>query len=253
MANPTPLKEPLAPDQVASIATLLMEGRRVSEVIAHGLSRRPGWRRHHVIALVEERGWTLDSDGRIPRRLRSTGVIPLTQLAGAPHPADNPPREPVAEYPPEGTVMEGRGANAAAALITRGKRHDVVAIRRAAEKAEKALAELVDALKADEDNAVMRNRLAQLEAEAAALRAKLGVKKRGRPAGASSPTPTPPSGRGGNRPPTAATLAKPINHGTWGGWLQHTKRSVPVTADCGCAEAKDEQMAKLRGKSPKSR
>ena len=57
-----------------------------------------------------------------------------------------------------------------------------------------------------------------------------------------------PSGRGGNRPPTAATLAKPIDHGTWGGYLQHTKRGIP---HCDiCTLAKDERMEAMRAKSP---
>lgn len=235
MSEATVATAPLSRELNQAIASLLMEGRRVNEVIAHGLARRPGWRQKHVIDLVEARGWTLDSDGRIPRRLRTTQIPPATPLPGGPIP--EPPRRPVVEYPPEGTVTEGRGANAAASLIATGKRHDVATIRRLAEKAGKALQELQDAIKADEANAVVRNRLAQIEAEAEQLRAQL--RGPGRPRKAKAP---------GGKPP-ASKSTKEINHGTWGGYLAHRKRHHPESEiDAECMAAKADQMDKLRGK-----
>lgn len=248
--TPTRIGEPLGPDQIGAITALMLEGRRVSEVIAHGLSRRPGWRRQHVTDLIAERGWTLDSDGRVPLRHRTSTITPVTALPGAPAPT--PPRAPVVEYPRGGTVTEGRGANEAAGLIAQGLASDITAVVRAAEKAKNALGELRRLLKEDEENAVLRNRLAQIEAEAARLRAQLGVKKR-RPTSTSrtSPERTTSGGRGGNLPASEATRAKPIDHGTWGGYLQHSKRDVPIPADdaCGCNAAKDRQIAKLHGKA----
>lgn len=236
--TPTRADDKLDNDRRQAIIQLLLEGRRVHEVVAHGLTRQPGWRRNHVVDIIAEHRWTLDSDGRVPRRFRTQVIPPATPLPGAPNPA--PPRRPVVEWPPEGTVTEGRGANAAAALIATGKAHQAAAIRRLAEKAEQALSGLSEALKADEENAVLRNRLAQIEAEAERLRARLrGV---GRPKGSRNKAPG---------QVKDATLSKPINHGTWGGFLAHSKRHQPVPDGdpCGCLAAKNEHMDKLRAKS----
>lgn len=232
---------PITDDAKAEIARLLLEGRRVSDVIAHGLTRgrENGWRRPHVVALITERGWSLDSDGRIPRRYRTQQIPPATALPGQAPP--EPPRGRAVEFPPEGTVTEGRGANSAAALIAVGKQHAVPAIVRLAERAEAVLDELVKALKDDEQNAVLRNRLAQLEAEAQALRSRLGVKKRGRPAG--STTRREP-GKRAVTPPADGAEDKPIKHGTWGGYRAESMRGIEHCE--ACQVAKDEQVARMQ-------
>lgn len=239
MSETTAATAPLPRELNQAIAALFMEGRRVSEVVAHGLTRQPGWRRNHVVSLLEARGWALDSEGRILRRLRSSTVPPVTPLPGGPNPG--PSRGPVAEWPPEGTVTEGRGANAAAALIAVGKQHPTGRIQRLAEKAETALADLRAALKDDEQNAVLRNRLAEVEAEAARLRAQLGAKPRAKTGG----------GKRVNPAVTAATRAKPIDHGTWGGFLAETKRGLDHCQPC--TDAKDTQLASMQAKSAQKR
>lgn len=240
--TPTRVDDQLDSARREDVVRLLLQGRRVHEVIAHGLTRRPGWRRQHVIALIAEHGWTLDSDGRVPKRFRTQDIPPASALPGAPAPG--PPRSPVVEYPPEGTVVEGRGANSAAALIGRGKAHDVPAIRRLAEKAEQALAGLTEAIRADEQNAVLRNRLAAVEAEAERLRAQLRLP--GRPKKAATG-----KGRGGNRPVRPETLDKPIAHGTWGGWLAENKRGLDHCAPC--ETAKHWQTKWMQARSPEER
>lgn len=236
MAEPTTLPT-ISAESSRLIADLFMQGRRVSEVIAHGLGQRGGWRKQHVMAILTERGWPLDSDGRIPVRFRTTARLPAAPLPGQAPP--EPPRLPAVEYPPEGTVTEGRGANAAATLIAQGKGHQAQWIRKLAEKAETALDALRLALKQDEQHAVVRNRLAELEAEAARLRAQLprGV---GRPRAAK---PTTRAERG-----TSTVGLKPINHGSWGGYQAESKRGLDHCD--ACIRAKDEFMARMRSKSP---
>lgn len=224
MTAPAPVV-PLAPETRDAIAELFLSGRRVSEVIAHGLTRRPGWRRPDVVDLLAAKGWQLDSDGRIPRKHRTTAVTPIGTLPGAPQPAPGT----AVSWPDKGTVTVGpRAEDGPSKLIERGKASGNKRVQTLAEKAQAALDVLAAALKADEEHAGIRARLAELDAERAKLLAKLG-------APAATPKPraaTDPS----NRPP--------INHGSWGGFLAEKARGIE---HCGpCIAAKDETMEQRR-------
>lgn len=228
MSATATLPGPLTEELTATIADLLLQGRRVSEVIATGLDRQPSWRRDHVIAVISEKGWALDSDGRLPRRFRPSPVVPMKPLPGAPIPA--PPREPVAEWPERGAVTEGpRATPSITALLATGKAHDAPRVRRIAEKADAALRELKDALAAEDERDGLRRRLAQLEEEQRQIRAKLsGTQTKNTPTPRRTATAEP-----GGRPP--------IQHGTWGGFLAEKARGLDHCADC--VRAKDDTMA----------
>lgn len=251
MAALTPITEPLTAEQTSEIVQLFTDGRRVSEVIAHGLTRRPSWRRHHVVDLIADRGWTLDSDGRIPKRLRTSLDTPTSQLPGAPDPRHNPPREPAVEYPERGTITEGPRATTGAAVnsminrwVDGARTHEAAAVRRAANKAHQALDELHQLLVAETQNDAIRKRLAVLEAEAAKLRAQLAGKQPKKHAMTTPATDRKAHGKAKH----PATFAKPIKHGSWGGFLAETARGLEHCADC--IAAKDEHLARMRGLSP---
>lgn len=213
-----------------AIVELLLDGRRVSEVIAHGLTRRPGWRRPQVIDLIAAHGWTLDSDGRVPRQYRTRQIPPATPLPGQEPPA--PPRRPVAQWGGAAGSPDPEKR-----LVELGKEHGEPHVRRLAERAEQAMKELAVALADEQERVQLRAQLAQLDAQRAQLLAKLGGRgTRKKPA----------------RPKTAAsTPNKPIRHGTWGGYLTHRKRGHPeAEIDADCMAAKDTQMVKLHGRPP---
>lgn len=235
----TRMDEVLDPDRIGAITELMLAGRRISEVIAHGLTRRPGWRRNHVVDLVAAKGWTLDSDGRIPRDRRTSVITPATRLPGAPAP--EPARRPVVVWPEKGTVPEGPRVDTAAVVdraIVGAKTHPVTRIRVLAQKAEDAITALYEALGAEQKHDEIRRRLAKVEAEAERLRAQLPGKTRKAKTGKAA------SRRGGNHPVTDATRAKPIKHGTWSGWLAEDKRGLDHCDPCNAA--KDWQTAWMK-------
>lgn len=140
----------LPADTVTAIADLFLQGRRVSEVIAHGLSRAGGWRKPDVIDVLNARGWRLDSDGRIPRQHRHPASTSAPASAGR-----------VASWPEKGTVTVPRSPGRPQAAGPESRLAAVKPDTAAAAKAAELLARHPEPAAATQTETV----LADLEAE----------------------------------------------------------------------------------------
>lgn len=208
------------------IVRLLAEGNSIDFVSERGVVG--GWTRGDILRVASDRGWTLDASGRVPREDRPAvapgKVVPRPPSGMAPggfQPA------PAAPGPADPRDMP------AADLIARGDRHREATIRTKAKRAQVALDALRSALVAqvDEDRQhaeqekkreAARARLAELDAERARLQKLITGKRK------------PGTGKG---PRLAAVPSdKPINHGTWGGYLAEKYRGLPVCPECEAAK-----------------
>lgn len=232
------------------IATALRAGCTYQAVIAKGTAVLGGWRRGEVDEVLTERGWRLGIDGRIPAEFRARGgtddvapprAVPNPRPLGNQQPAAQPTAPRMAAPPSELAIEQ---------LIAAGKRHPVSRIQHLARRADANARALREALAEEVERDGIRKRLAEVEAEREELRAKLRpprtqtvpAARAALPAGtgASAVEEKLPAGT------SEANGGKPINHGTWGGWMSHNNRGEHACADC--EVGKDEQMAAMRAK-----
>lgn len=220
------------------IARLLAEGNSLDFVAERGVVG--GWTRGDALRVASARGWTLDASGRVPREQRPPPPPgkPLPRAASGLPPGGFQPA-PAAPAP-----TDVRAINAET-LIGRGEQHRVGAIRTKAKRAAAAIEALRVALheQVDADRAhaeqerkreAVRARLAELDAERARLQKLLGRTRK-------KPSP---------RLVADGRSGRPINHGTWGGYMAHNKRGEEPCMEC--VTAKDEHMEGLRGRKATS-
>lgn len=190
------------------IAEFLQAGYSVDFASEEGL--RGGWTRIDVLRVASEHGWELDKSGRIPRPARPAPRPPAAQRPGRvlterpPTPTPRPqPTRPLTPQPltrPAGATVDTTKDKIAAAL-----RSEHTPIRKAAEKANAALASL-DTLLADWDaKELARQRVAELEQQLAEAKAALR----------------------GSQPGTAKAPAAPGEHKQAREWARANNIEVP--------------------------
>lgn len=156
------------------IARLLEAGYSVDFASEEGVTK--GWARVDVLRVASERGWTLDPSGRIPRQNRPAPRPPAVMRPGVvltdkPKPTAPAAVRPVRTAPP--TTSPGGTVDATKDKIATGLRSEHPPIRKAAAKANEALATL-DRLLADWDaKELARQRIEELEQQLAEAKAAL--------------------------------------------------------------------------------
>jgi hypothetical protein len=168
------------------IARLLEAGYSVDFASEDGVTK--GWTRGDVLRVASERGWELDNSGRIPRPQRLAPRPPATQRPGRVLPEaparPTPPRPTPPPVQPPPTRIEGTTVDPTKDKVATGLRSEHAPIRKAAEKANQALATLDTLLAEWESQQAARERVAELEQALAEAKAALRKKK---PAAASKP------------------------------------------------------------------
>lgn len=215
----------------AKITDLFLMGNPIETIAATGASRGH-WTRADCLRVASENQWTLDATGRVPRDQRRRP--PAAGPAPVPRPAPDPGsgRAQVAAMLGQPAPARAPQPDPAAQLIADGRAHTVARVRKLADKADDTLAQLRRALAHEAGREQLRRRLAELDAEREQLRAQL--------AGPGRPTKTTTPAQPAPKPP-ADGGDKPINHGTWGGYLVHRNRGeVPCET---CDAAREQTMA----------
>lgn len=144
------------------IAELLEAGYSVDFAAEEGATK--GWTRGDILRVASERGWTLDSSGRIPRPLRPAPRPPAQMRPG--RVLDETPAHPTPTQ--QGAAMDGVKEKIAKAL-----KSESGPIQRAAKKANDALATLDTLLAEWESKELARRRVAELERQLAEAKATL--------------------------------------------------------------------------------
>lgn len=209
----TPARPAQPPSKEQRIAHLFLTGYGLDGICERGVAG--GWTRRDAELVAEEQGWTLDSSGRIPRAEREKFTDEVERARAA--------RDSALTIPPPSLQPPALALPGWAATLVEARKHEALRIKRAAQRVDDLLAKLGEELAAAEEEAKTRARLVELEAEREQLRAKLRktpAKPTGDPAQAAA------------APGEGPSSLKPIDHGTWGGFLQHKKRNVPLCDNC---------------------
>lgn len=216
---------PATPTKDQRIAHLFLTGYSLDLISERGTAG--GWNRSDVRRVAEQNGWTLDSSGRIPRADRDRFAAEVDRAVAAPKPAPRPAAPAPQPTVPAPVLALPRWA---AALIE-GRKHPVPRIKRLADRLHAQLEELAQAMDAADEERKIRERLVELEAERETLRAQLRK---------TPPAKTPPA-KAAPPPQPEPGEQKPIEHGTWGGFLMESQRGLQHCPDC--TAAKDQVMA----------
>lgn len=168
----------LTPEKEKRIAQMFLRDWSLDRISEWGVNA--GWTREDAKRVLADRGWALDWNGRLQARFRAR------ELAATAAPLKGLPRPSISECDLEH-------------MLSVGTDHELVAIRRMAVKAQRALDELRRALVLQEEK----------DAEEVVRRRREEAQR-------------------------AAEQADPKNwdHGKWGGYLQHKRHNVPVCPPC---------------------
>lgn len=195
-----------SPKTQPQIERLFLGGYSLDMIAEQGV--KGGWSRRDAEVVADVNGWDLDRSGRIPREQRAQA-------------APEPQQAPVTLVRPPQVALPRE----LAALIE-GRKHLVPRIKRRADTIHAQLVKLADDMDTADEEKQVRERLAELEAERDRLRAQLRRKV------------TPEQA-------VAVQGDKPIQHGTWGGYLMESRRGLDHCAPCEAAKqrAQDSRLA----------
>lgn len=177
------------------IAELLQAGYSVDFAAEEGV--HGGWTRLDVLRVASERGWELDPSGRIPRPQRLAPKPPAVLRPGRVLDENSPPAPPrparltpaaapsqPATPPRTPATTSGATVDPVKEKISAALRSENTPIRKAAEKANAALASLDRLLAEWESKELARQRVVELEQQLAEAKAAL----RGSTPGTAKPT-----------------------------------------------------------------